>query len=101
MKRTTSICAFIKTTVAAASIGCLLSGCAHGNSKAAVYEPIQSTQWAPETQVIGASTNSPLNYQWYFTNGDPTATTFSVTASGGTNGALFYQWYKNTNDSQH
>jgi len=113
------ICAFITSSLALTA-SCLLNGCARDHLKAATYQPIEPTHWAPGTQVTGASTNSPLSYQWFSTNGGYPSSTFSATAGGNgsshygwqvntnghegtpstvqvTNGALFYQWYKNTN----
>jgi hypothetical protein len=97
MKRTTSICASIVTVAGAFIVCCLFNGCAHRNSKAAVYEPIRPEhRAASEPQVVTDGSNSPLQYQWYSTNRTTAAVTVEG-ASGSNASVLFYQWYKNTN----
>jgi hypothetical protein len=86
----------LMTSVAVWTVGCLLNGCAQDHSTEAVYQTPQPALRAPGAEVMGVSTNSPLQYQWYFnTNGNEAR--YSVTNVGGTNAALYYQWFKNTN----
>ena len=92
MKTTVFICASTMMTAAGLTACCALSGCARDYSKEIIAPPNQMPSDQQFHYNLKDTSNQPLSYQWYTTNGNPPTATFSVTAVGGTNGPLHYDW---------